>query len=219
MRYCRYFCCCLLSVCWLTSFGPATAQDFPPPAFTPYAGPTIAFPGTSIGFSVIARSFQTNWMNPRIQYDLLAAPTNVSAWPVTGRPDELGFWIEWDIPSGAAVGTTNGFVIRASDQGTPPLSSTLELSFILVDPPPIQAIVISNGAPVLQLSDPLAVQPDAVPWHSYRFLWSADLTNWSPLCTVWPDSPLVTVADTNGLCPQRFYRVVNYGWYIGIGAP
>ena len=117
------------------------------------------------------------------------------------------------------VGTTNVFVIRATDQGTPPLSSTLTQSFVLVDPPPIQAIVISNGAPVLQLSDPLVVQPYGVPNHYYLFLCSEDLTNWSPLCTVSPYLPLVTVSDTNGFRPQRFYRVVNYGWSYGFGAP
>ena len=214
----RFNCFCILSVFWLTSVCPATSQGVLPPAFDPYTGPTIAFPGTSIGFSVWAWSFQTYGIDPRIQYDLLAAPTNVTFWTVTGRPSEQGLWMEWHIPSGAAVGTTNVFVIRATDQGTPPLSSTLGLSFILVDPPPIQAIVISNGAPVLQLSDPLVVQPYGVPNHYYLFLCSEDLTNWSPLCTVSPHSPLVTVSDTNGFRPQRFYRVVNYGWFYGFGA-
>ena len=211
----------MLSVLWLTGIWRATSQGVSPPAFDPYTGPTIAFPGAGIAFSVIARSFQTNGIEPYIRYDLLAAPTNGFLSTTMGRPpDELFACLSWDTPPRATVGTTNVFVIRATDQGTPPLSSTLTQSFILVDPPPIRTIVISNGAPALQFTDPLVGQPFGVPNHLYRFLWSEDLTSWSSLCTVWPDSPLVTVTDTNGLLSQRFYKLVPYGaWTYGFCGP
>ncbi len=211
----------MLSVLSLTGVWRATSQDLAPPAFAPYTGPTIAFPGAGIVFSVIAHSFQTNGIEPSIQYDLLAAPTNVFLSTTMGRPpDELFACLSWNAAPRAAVGTTNVFVIRATDQGTPPLSSTLTQSFVLVDPPPIRTIFISNAAPALQFTDPLVGQPFGVPSHYYRFLWSEDLTSWSLLCMVWPASPLVTVTDTNGFMLQRFYKLEPYGaWTYGFCGP
>ncbi|MCX6929504.1 MAG: hypothetical protein NT154_40755, partial [Verrucomicrobia bacterium] len=155
-------------------------------------------------------------------YDLVAAPTNVNFWTALGRPDELFAVIAWETPSRAEVGRTNVFIIRATDHGTPPVSSTLSVSFILADPPPIEAIVMSNGVPALRFSNPIPIQPVGVPAQSYRVLWSADLalTNWSPLCAVSSGAPLITISDTNGVMPRRYYKLVpDGGWFYGFGAP
>jgi hypothetical protein len=130
--------------------------------------------------------------------------------------------MEWETPSRAEVGRTNVFIIRATDHGTPPVSSTLSVSFILVDPPPIEAIVVSNGVPALRFGNPIPIQPGVVFVQSYRVLWSADLalTNWSLLCGVSSGSPLITISDTNGVMPQRYYKLVpDGGWFYGFGAP
>ncbi|MCX6922819.1 MAG: hypothetical protein NT154_06345, partial [Verrucomicrobia bacterium] len=65
----------ILPLFWLTGIWPATSQ----PVFLPYTGPTIAFPGVRIGFSVLAYDSETNHLPP-LEYDLVAAPTNVALW-------------------------------------------------------------------------------------------------------------------------------------------
>jgi hypothetical protein len=202
---------CPFSLFWIMGVCSGTCQSVPPPQFALYTGPTIAYPEAQIAFTIFARSFQTSSIGSDIRYDLLAAPANVSLSTVSGRPDEEFALIQWQTPPRAGIGTTNVFVISATDQGTPPLSATSTISFVLVDLPPIHWIWISNGAPTLQFSNPIPVQP-------YLVLWSADLsaTNWSPLCGVVSSSPLISVTDTNALRPQRFYKLVPQGgWCYG----
>jgi hypothetical protein len=200
------------SLLWLMGVSTARCQNVRPPQFTPYTGPTIAYPESQIGFTLLARSFQTSSIASTIRYELLAAPTNVTLGSVIGRPpDEEFAFLRWQTPSHTAIGTTNVFTIRATDEGIPPLSATNTVSFVLVNLPPIHSISISNGAPTLQFSNPIPVQ-------EYLVLWSADLsaTNLSPLCRVVSDATLITVTDTNALIRQRFYRLVaGAGWCYG----
>ena len=189
----------------------ARSQNVPPPEFDPYTGPTIAYPETQVGFTLIARSFQTGGNIPRITYDLVAGPANVTLGTVSGRPGEDYAWLQWQTPAYAAIGTTNVFIIRATDRGSPPLSATNTISFVLVALPPIHSIVVNGGAPTLQFSNP-------IPAQDFLVLWSADLSavNWSPLCEVFSDTPIMTVTDTNALARQRFYKLMPLGgWCYG----
>ncbi len=190
----------------------AKSQNVPPPQFAPYTGPTIAYPETQIGFTLLARSFQTSSIAPRITYDLIAGPTNVTLDTISGRPpDEEFALLRWQIPAHATIGTSNVFILRATDGGIPPLSATNTINFVLVDLPSIHSIVISKGAPTLQFSN-------AIPVQAFLVLWSADLsaTNWWPLCQVSSDASLVTVTDTNVLMRGRFYKLMPQGgWCYG----
>ena len=205
MRLCTFWFFWMMGVC------SGACQYVQPPQFDPYTGPTIAYPEEPVGFTMYAHSFQTDKF---ITYDLLAAPTNVILITVSGRPPEVDALIQWQTPPPATVGTTNVFIIRATDQGTPPLSATSTVSFVLLDLPPIQSIRISNGAPTLQFSNP-------IPGQSYLVLRSADLsaTNWSTLCAT-SGSPLIAVTDTNALVPQCFFRLaLQGGWCYGGSCP
>ncbi len=202
---------CMFWFCWIMGVCSGACQNVLPPQFVPYTGPTIAYPGESIAFTLLARSFQTNSIGSDLRYDLLAVPANVGLSTVFGRADEKFAFIQWQTPARAAIGTTNVFILSATDEGSPPLSATSMVSFVLVDVPPIHRIWISNGAPTLQFSNP-------IPAQGYLVLWSADLsaTNWSPLCEVASGPPLIAVTDTNALRPQRFYKLVSHGgWCSG----
>jgi hypothetical protein len=197
---------------WMIGVYPATAQ----PVFAPYEGPTHAFPGTWIAFSVYTYHY-AGYPPTAASFDLVAAPTNATFDIIWDRPGELFALTTWSIPPNVAVGTTNDFVIRATDDGTPPLSSTLTVSITLVEPPLIETPVISNGVVALRFNNP--IEPTAFSDQAYRILWSGDLatTNWLELCTVGSRAPLITLTDTNGLLRQRFYRVAPYGWEYGYG--
>jgi hypothetical protein len=141
-----------------------------------------------------------------ISYDLIAGPANSTLGTVSGRLGEDYAWLQWQPPARAAVGTTNVFIIRATDRGSPPLSATNTISFVFVALPPVHSIVINQGAPTLQFSNP-------IPAQAFLVLWSADVSaaNWSPLCEASSHTPIMTVTDTNALVGQRFYRLMPSG--------
>ena len=197
----------LWTATWFIGVFPAMAQ----PVFGPYAGPTHAFPGTSIGFVVGPLDCDG--------YDLLAAPPDVTSYTLMADRGGLSFAMAWTVPSDVAVGTTNSFVIRATNRETPVLSATQTVSIVLVDSPTIQRMILSNGAPVLQFNNPIIPTGNFGQW--FQVLWNTDLTstNWSVLCDVRTTSPLVTVTDTNNVICQRFYRVTTGGWFYGFPAP
>lgn len=204
----------ILSLLGLAFTGTGLGQSPLAPEFYPYAGPTIAYPATQVSFTLIAKDHQPNSLGSNIEYELLVSPANTSFATILGRLDEMFIFITWQTPSRSAVGTTNRFVIKVTDQGTPPLSATNEVGFVITDVPPIRSIAMSNGVPVLQMDNLLPNKPYVVQWAE-----ALPTTNWSPLAFVRSASPSVAIADTNTLAAQRFYRLWSYGWCDGFGCP
>ena len=215
-------------VCLLVA-GASPAQVGPlpwPPQFYEYAGPTIAFPDTRIGFTIYGWPNQTNhtcW----VSLELLLAPSNTS-FLTFGEQPRCGQWshVSWNTPSRLAIGTTNAFVVRATDQGTPPLSSTTTVSIVIVDVPPIQTISLSNGAPVLQFTNPFAAitnwhSGDHVPGYLVESSTNLAATNWAQSGEILSSLHWITFTDTNAPKTQCFYRLRPHGgwelWYPASG--
>jgi len=117
---------------WISVGCAAFCQGISPPQFYPYNGPRVAYVETFIAFTLLADDFQPGSMGGILDYDLLAAPSNTSIERVQGNRGEQYAFITWQTPPRSAVGTTNRFVIRATDQGFPPLSATNEISFVVL---------------------------------------------------------------------------------------
>ena len=202
------------SLLWLAFTCTAVCQDVLPPQFLPYTGPTIAYPDTQIAFDLLALDRQPDSNGGNVQYELLAAPTNTSLEVFIERPPAKVAFITWRTPPRSALGTTNLFVIRATDQGTPALSATNEVSFVLTDLPPIRSLAVSNGVTVLQIDNLLPNKPYTVQWAD-----ALPATNWLLLTVEYPASPSIAVTDTNPLTAQRFYRLCSYGWCYSVHCP
>lgn len=204
----------LLSLLSLALAGRGVSQSIQPPTFYPYTGPQVAYPSVNIAFSLLAKDHQPDSLGSNFEYQLLAAPTNSSFGITFGRLDEKFMVINWQTPPRLSLGATNRFVIKATDHGTPPLSATNEISFVMTDCPPIRSIAKSNDVIMLQIADLLPGKP-----YFVQFADALSPTNWSPLVDVVPPSPAITLTDTNPPATQRFYRLLSYGWCDGFGCP
>jgi len=108
--------------------------------------------------------------------------------------------------------------LRATDFGSPPLSTTNTIGIAVIEPPTVRSLQISNAVPVL-IFDML------LPDKSYLVEWSAELpvTNWNLLTVVprmAPLPPVTSVTDTNPPAAQRFYRIVPArDCYAGAACP
>jgi hypothetical protein len=195
----------------------AVAQSGSPLNFAAYLGPATVNRDATISFGMVA----TN-NGAAFDYELIAAPTNAVFWKDNnvGRPY---YWMYtalfgWQAPSRSYVGTTNFFVVRAFELTNPAVAVTGVVSIIVVDLPPIHSFEISNGVPILQLTDLLSDRGYLVEWAA-----ALPCTNWSPL--YWLSRfegrpPVVTVPDPQPLQEQRFYRlspVTDY--YVSPGPP
>lgn len=206
--------CSLLSLLCLAFTCTGVCQGSLPPHFYPYTGPTVAYPDTQVFFTLLAKDQQPDSIGSNIEYELLAAPANTSFETLFGRGDEKFIFINWHTPPRAVAGTTNRFVIKVTDQGTPALSATNVVSFVMTDLPPIRSIAISNGVAVLQIDSLLPNKPYFVQWAD-----ALPTTNWLQLTVVFPASPSIAITDTNPPTAQRFYRLLSYGWCDGFGCP
>jgi hypothetical protein len=178
----------------------------------------MAFPDTTIMFTLYAGTRQTNGTCGAL-YELLSAPSNTSFFTfMQDRPCNQFCRVFWNTPSRTAIGTTSVFVVRATDQGTPPLSSTTTVSIAIIDVPPLHTISLSNSAPVLQFTNPFTIFTNPTTGNSHqRYLVESSTnlaaTNWSQRQIIYSSSPWVTFTDTNPPTPQCFYRLRPYsGW-------
>jgi len=205
MRFCR------LSLVLLGFASRGLSQEIQPPQFVPFTGPTVAYPETGIMLSVLAMEGSGG---SDFDYELLAAPPDTLCLSFFGRPDEQFLLLDWKTPPRSLVGTTNQFVIKITDHGTPPLSATNVMSFVLLDFPPIRSIAKTNGMIVLQIADLL---PDM----DYSLQWAEAVpsTNWAELTRLSPTAPSMAVTDTHPPAAQRFYQLRPYGWRYGFGLP
>jgi hypothetical protein len=147
----------------------------------------------------------------------LVAFTAVASDPDSGQT--LTFSLDPGAPAGANLNPTNGLfawlttpadanttnfiTVRVTDDGTPSLSAAATFTVVLVPPPLLTSVSVSNGAVTLVWS--------AIAGRTYRVESKDDLTapSWTPL------TPEVTAAGpsasfTEALsATQRFYRVVT----------
>src|ERR1017187_2279171 len=213
MSYIAAWMCLLVAVA-----SPAQVGPWPwPPQFYEYAGPTVAFPETSITFTVAAKAFQTNYPHfVSVSYELLSAPSNTSF-----RTNQQSSHLNWSTPSRSAIGTTNLFIVRATDYGTPPLSSTTTVSIVIIEVPTIQTISLSNGAPVLQFTNPLAGFSMLLGGYLVESSTNLATTNWSQRPFIYSSLPWITFTDTNPPTSQCFYRLrpSDWAWWYPDSAP
>lgn len=98
---------------------------------------------------------------------------------------------------------TNTLVVRATDNGTPPLSGTAQFVVRVVPRPQVSSIATEGSG--------YAITFVAVPGKTYRLDYknSLDDPEWKPVdAPVAAVSGTLTVNDNLGGSPQRFYRIV-----------
>jgi hypothetical protein len=143
-----------------------------------------------------------------------------SASDAEAPPQTLSFNLEGNVPLGAVIGAasglftwtptaqqtpgTNAITVRVTDSGVPPLSAARNFTVFVVGPPRISGITPPlNGMVTLALP--------AIVGKTYRVEYKNNLNDaaWSPLGgNRLATSTTLTIDDTIGNQPQRFYRVL-----------
>ena len=161
--------------------------------------PAVAHPGTELFFQVQATGLDPESYD--FDYELLAAPTNTTAWPYSDRGTSV-LVIHWPV-SENLLGTNAAFIIGATDRQNPSLRTTNVVLIAIQNPPPIHSIQMSNGLPVLTLTN-------LPPTAGYRIEFSSSIpsTNWTLLATTAWHAPSARLVDSSasGL-GARFYRL------------
>jgi regulation of enolase protein 1 (concanavalin A-like superfamily) len=135
-------------------------------------------------------------------------------------PQTLSFNLEGNVPLGATIGaatglftwtpttqqtpSTNSITARVADSGVPPLSASRMFTIFVVGPPRITGITPP-------LSGVVTLTLPAIAGKTYRVEFKNDLNQatWSPLGgNRLATSSTLSVEDTIGNQPQRFYRVL-----------
>ena len=110
-------------------------QAVPPPPFYPYTRTTVAYPDSQVLFELAVPA----------EFELLAASSHSNVLFGGGRQVVIRWWM----PSRSAVGPTNQFIVRTTAGGSPALSVTGLVSFVVIDVPLIRSIISSNGHAML----------------------------------------------------------------------
>ena len=166
------------------------AQTNTPPLFAVISNRTVNV-GQTVAFT--ASATDTDQPPQTLTFALLAGTTNATLNPSNGA---FSFR-----PLVTQAKSTNGFMLKVSDNGTPGLSATQSFSVIVN---PLSAPVISNFSTTGgQFS--LNVGGQAGP--DYAVETSTNLAQWSSVYIT--NSPVLPFnwKDTNFAAPQRFYRV------------
>ena len=99
--------------------------------------------------------------------------------------------------------TTNGFTVRVTDDGVPPLSDTKSFAITVVPPPTIVSGTLANDLVTLEWT--------AIPGQVYRMQLKPDLTltNWTDIPgDVTATNTLATGTNAANGAIQQFYRVL-----------
>jgi Flp pilus assembly protein TadG len=104
-------------------------------------------------------------------------------------------------PSVTQANTTNTVVVRVSDNGSPSLATTnsFNVTVLPLNPPAFASFSVGGG--FLNLN----VTGDSGP--DYTLLTSTNLSNWQPVLTTNPPTLPMTLTISNGVDPQRFFRI------------
>ncbi len=99
---------------------------------------------------------------------------------------------------------TNNVTVRVTDNGTPPLSDTKSFSIIVIPPPRISSVTMTNGS--------VGLGWEAYPGKTYRVVYKDDLnaTNWTTLGANLPaGGNSLSATDNAPSSSQRFYRIIQ----------
>jgi hypothetical protein len=166
------------------------AQTNTPPALAAITNRTV-----NVGQTVVFTATATDTDSPpqTLTFALLAGATNATLNTNSGAFSFRSLVTQ--------ANSTNSFTLKASDNGTPPLSATQSFS-VIVNPlsvPGIGNIAFASGRFSFNVSGPRG--PD------YAIESSTNLTQWSNIFITNSPMPPFTWTDTNFIAPQRFYRV------------
>ncbi len=148
-----------------------------------------------------ALSFTISATDPDLPPNTLTFSLDVAPPGATLGPSNGIF--SWTAPQTSAP-LTNTVTVRVSDNGTPLLSDTKSFNLIVVPPPRFGSVVTS--------SDDLVLTWQAFPGKRYRVEYKDALSApaWTPLGPELTASGWVlSVTDTPGASPQRFFRIVQ----------
>ena len=137
----------------------------------------------------------TNLPAQALAFSLTNAPTNAAIDPMSG----LFTWT----PDNTYADTTNNVTVIVTDNGVPPMSDARSFSIIVLPPPVIQGLAISNNMVTLTWS--------TMPGQGYRLLFKNNLndTNWTEVPgDIWPSGTSATTTNTFDSTQPKFYRVM-----------
>jgi len=163
-----------------------------PPAFA-------SIPSTNINpgavFSLVLSNYASDPDLPyqTLAYGLVAAPGNASVVAASGQ-------VTWQ-PTAAQASTSNNFIVRVSDNGSPSLSATQNFAVGVYQIPTLHATVAANG----QFNMAISASTGSV----YSVQSSSNLFNWTTLFTTNQAMPVINWTDFSSTnIPARFYRVL-----------
>ncbi len=134
-------------------------------------------------------------------------PADILTFSVTNSP--AGFTVNangivsWTAPQ-LTVTVTNSATVVVTDNGVPPLSNSKSFSIIVVAPPKLSSVVLTNGDVNLTWS--------TFPGKTYQIQFKPDLnaTSWTDLGAATPaGGSTLSVTDSAPIDTQRFYRIVQ----------
>ncbi len=116
--------------------------------------------------------------------------------------DSMSGMFSWT-PNSSFVSTTNVITVRVNDNGIPPQSDQTSFAVIVVPPPMIQSISLSNNVVTINWS--------AISGQTYRVQYTDDLVSgvWTDLQPdVYAIGPVASKSDTITSSTQRLYRIL-----------
>ncbi len=168
--------------------------------------PAFLHPGMQIFFETQVYDVTNDFQD--LKYELLSSPTNVSA--SVGWDRGATLVMDWRVDA-VLLGTTAEFVIRTTAMEDASFAVTNVLRIPVVDPPALQALRLSNGVPVLKVTN-LPVKLS----YQIQAASSVVASNWAVVAATAYYSSSTEVLDlsaTNQVA--RFYRLrpVPYACY------
>jgi len=162
-----------------------------PPTLAAITNQTVNV-GQTVAFT--ANAADTNQPSQTLTFSLLAGATNAT---INTNSGSFSFR-----PLVQQANSTNSFVLKVSDNGTPSLSATQNFSVIVN---PLRAPVVTN---ITLARKEISFNVVGQSGPDYEIQTSTDLTQWSSLFTT--SSPALPFAwsDTNAVSTRRFYRIV-----------
>ena len=178
--------CYLDSVAWTNAVTPPNT----PPTLAPIANQTVNV-GQTVAFT--ASATDTDQPPQTLGFALLAGPPNA-----TLNTNSGAFSFR---PLVTQANSTNNFILKVSDNGTPSLSATQSFSVVVN---PLSSPAVSN---VSAAGGYFSFSVSGQSGPDYALEASTNLTEWSTVfVTNSPALPFVWT-DTNSAVPRRFYRV------------
>ncbi len=170
------------------------------------SAPAFLHPGMEIFFETQTYDDTDRFLN--FQYELLSSPTNVSGFIGWNRGATLV--MHWRVDA-VLLGTTAEFIIRTTATEDASFAVTNVLRIPVVAPPLLQALRLSNGVPVLKVTNlPVALS------YEIQAASSVVASNWTVVAATAYYSSSTEVMDSSATnYIARFYRLrpVPYACY------